>query len=247
MSGAMTEALLISDLHLAEQRPGSLELFLRFTAERAPRAEALYILGDLFDAWIGDDAATPLAEQVTGALSALSDRGTRVFLMHGNRDFLLGETFARASGASLIADPWVADLCGFPTLLMHGDSLCTDDHAYQAFRRQVREPGFVAAFLAKPVAERLAIAAEYRRRSGEANSLKPADIMDVNSQAVDRQLREHGVTRLIHGHTHRPADHTLLTDGRSAQRIVLAQWHSDHAQALSVTPRGMSREALTAH
>jgi UDP-2,3-diacylglucosamine hydrolase len=242
----MEETLLISDLHLSERRPGSLELFLRFTSERAPRAGALYILGDLFDAWIGDDAATPLAERVTDALRALSDGGTQVLLMHGNRDFLLGETFAQASGARLIADPWVADLFGTRTLLMHGDSLCTDDPAYQAFRRQVREPGFVAAFLAKPMAERLVIAAEHRRRSGEANSLKPADIMDVNPETVERHMKEHGVTRLIHGHTHRPADHALRVDGRPAERIVLAQWHDDQAELISLSSPGMHRETFTA-
>jgi UDP-2,3-diacylglucosamine hydrolase len=242
----MREILFISDLHLAPQRPSTLRLLQQFLMTRAPGAEALYILGDLFDAWIGDDADTPLGAAVSAGLRALSETGTRVFLLHGNRDFLLGPGFAAVSGATLVADATVVDLHGTPTLLLHGDRLCTDDLAYQAFRQQVRAPEFIAAFLAKPIPERLAIAAEYRRRSGEAISLKPADIMDVNEQAVIETLRAHGVTRLIHGHTHRPADHRFPLDGGGAERIVLAEWHEDRGEVLCVGAVGMRRETIEA-
>lgn len=245
-SHPLSETLLISDLHLSGARPGCTELLLGFLASRARRAEALYILGDLFDAWIGDDDFSPPNPQVVRGLRGLADCGTRVFLMHGNRDFLLGRDFAASSGARLLADPAVVDLYGTPTLLMHGDLLCTDDLAYQAMRGQIRAPEFVAQFLARPIPERVAVAAEYRRRSGEASSLKSDQIMDANQGAVARIMSEHGVHRLIHGHTHRPGDHRFELDGRSAERLVLAEWHEDSAQVLCVSPEGLRREKIAA-
>ena len=240
----MSETLFISDLHLSPARPGCTELLLELLASRAREADALYILGDLFDAWIGDDDHSPPNPAVIRGLRGLADSGTRVFLMHGNRDFLLGSGFAASSGARLLPDPKVVDLYGTPTLLMHGDLLCTGDLAYQAMRGQIRAPEFVAQFLAKPMRERTVIAAEYRRHSGEATSLKPQDIMDVSRDAVARVMVEYGVDRLIHGHTHRPADHSFELNGRQAQRLVLAEWHEGDGQVLCVSPEGLRRERI---
>lgn len=242
----MSETLFISDLHLSPARPGCTELLLGFLASRAPQADALYILGDLFDAWVGDDDPSPPNPDVIRGLRALADSGPQVFLMHGNRDFLLGSRFADASGARLIADPTVVELYGTATLLMHGDLLCTGDSAYQAMREQIRAPELMAQFLARPLPERKVIAAEYRRRSGEATSLKADDIMDVSQDAVARVMSEHGVERLIHGHTHRPANHSFRLDGRLAERLVLAEWHQHEGQALCVSPQGLHREPVRA-
>lgn len=240
----MSETLFISDLHLSPARPGCTGLLLGFLASRARQADALYILGDLFDAWIGDDDPSPPSPAVVRGLRTLVDSGTPVFLMHGNRDFLLGSRFAESSGARLIPDPTVVDLYGTPTLLMHGDLLCTADRAYQAMRQQIRAPEFVDQVLARPIPERKAMAAEYRRRSGEANSLKPDDIMDVSLDAVAKVMLEHGVERLIHGHTHRPANHRFHLDGKPAERLVLAEWHEDEGQAICVSPQGVHREPI---
>jgi len=239
------ESLFVSDLHLASDRPGTLALFLGFLGGRARSAERLYILGDLFDAWIGDDDDRPPSPQVSGALRALSDGGTRLFFMRGNRDFLVGRRFARATGCTLLRDPVVADLYGEPTLLMHGDLLCTDDVAYQRFRRRIRNPLVVRLFLWKSLARRRAIADDYRRRSGEATAGKTEAIMDVNPATVRRFMRQHGVRRLIHGHTHRPADHAFDLDGSEAWRIVLAEWRPERGEVLSVSPDGVRRESLT--
>lgn len=238
------ESLFISDLHLAAERPRATELFLRFARDRARQAEALYVLGDLFDAWIGDDDGGPLATAVRGALSELTAAGVAVSFQGGNRDFLIGAQFVGATGVRLLPDHAVIDLYGVPTLLMHGDLLCTDDLDYQQARRMLRNPAFVADFLAKPLPARAALAAEYRRRSGEATSLKAEDIMDVNTDAVAQAMRAHGVRRLIHGHTHRPAIHDLSLDGTAAQRIVLAEWHDDEGQCVCVTADAVTVEAL---
>jgi UDP-2,3-diacylglucosamine hydrolase len=242
----MSETLFISDLHLSPARPACTKLLLGFLASRARQADALYILGDLFDAWIGDDDPSAPNPEVIRGLRTLADSGTRLFLMHGNRDFLLGSRFAESSGARLLSDPTVVDLHGTRTLLMHGDLLCTGDVAYQAMRAQIRAPEFVSQFLARPIPERRVIAAEYRRQSGEATSLKPNDIMDVSQDAVARAMSEHAVERLIHGHTHRPGDHSFQLHGRQAQRVVLAEWHEDEGQALCVSPQGLRRERIRA-
>ena len=215
--------LFIADLHLDPSRPGALAAFLDFLAGPAREASALFILGDLFEAWSGDDARPP-DEPVAPALRSLSNNGTKVFLMHGNRDFLMGEAFARDAGARLLAEPTLVTIDGAPTLLEHGDALCTDDHGYQAFRRQVRDPAWQAQFLALPVAERLAQARAARSRSGGDTAEKAESIMDVNQQAVAERLRTFDARRLIHGHTHRPAIHDHEVDQKSRQRIVLGDW-----------------------
>lgn len=239
----MREVLIISDLHLAAGRPRALARFLGFCNERATGAGALYILGDLFDAWIGDDDPEPPAPEVRDALAWLTTGGTRVFIQHGNRDFLIGDDFCARTGAELLAEETVVDLGGMPTLLMHGDTLCTDDLAYQKARKMLRNPVFIAEFLAKPVEARRAIAAEYRRQSGEAVSLLAADIMDVNAETVAEAMRRHGVTRLIHGHTHRPGRHRMSIDGKDVERIVLGEWHDDAGMVLVVDGNGIRSEA----
>ena len=238
------ETLFVSDLHLTRERPGAVEQFLRFLSDRARRAEALYILGDLFDAWIGDDDDRPPEPAVVGALRALSDSGTRLYFMHGNRDFLVGRRFARATGCTLLPDPVVVDLYGEPTLLMHGDLLCTDDVPYQRFRRRIRNPLVIRLFLWKRLAKRRAIADDYRKRSGQAVAEKTEAIMDVNADTVRRFMLRHGVSRLIHGHTHRPADHSFDLDGHQGKRIVLAEWHEDRGEVLSISPDEARRETL---
>ena len=216
--------LFISDLHLDESRPAVTRLFFRFLRERAARAEALYILGDFFEAWIGDDAVPP-DHPVIAALRALTDSGVPLYVMRGNRDFLLGERFAQMTGAMLLADPTVIDLQGIPTLLMHGDSLCTDDAEYQQFRAMVHNPQWQAQFLAKAIPERIAMAKQARQESMSRNSALAEEIMDVNDDAVRAAMEKQGVRRLIHGHTHRPKVHNLETRDGKAQRIVLGDWY----------------------
>jgi UDP-2,3-diacylglucosamine hydrolase len=240
----MTESLFISDLHLSPERPEAVTLFLRFLRQRAPRAESLYILGDLFDAWVGDDDDTPPYPSVIASLRRLSEIGTRLFFQRGNRDFLVGRRFLRASGCTLLRDPVCIDLYGTPTLLMHGDLLCTDDVAYQRFRRYARNPLLTRLFLLRPLATRRAIAADYRRRSGAATAVKPAEIMDANQRAVEHCLRRGGARQLIHGHTHRPARHELLLDGAPATRWVLAEWHRDRAAVLCADAQGIRVEEV---
>lgn len=224
------ETLFVSDLHLSCRQPALTRLFVRLLEQRAPEARQLYILGDLFDAWIGDDD-DPLPE-VRAALKRLTDQGTRCSIMHGNRDFLLGRRFARATGCELIPDPYLVQLDGEPVLLMHGDLLCTDDLAYQRFRRRVRNPLVQRLFLWSPLSRRRRIAADYRQRSGEAMATKSSQIMDVNSAAVIRQMRRFKVRRLVHGHTHRPQDHSLSVDGERALRQVLSDWKDDRGELL---------------
>jgi len=241
----VSEQLFIADLHLSAERPETVQCFERFLQQRACQAEHLYILGDLFDVWIGDDDSLPPIPRITEVLAQLSRKGTRLSLMHGNRDFLLGENFCRETGARLLPDPSRIDLYGIPTLLMHGDLLCTDDTDYLAFRAQVRHGDFIRQFLALPLEARRQQAREYRQKSGEANSIKAEAIMDVNQQAVIERMRDQGVARLIHGHTHRPADHTFMLDGVSAVRHVLGEWHGDGAEIISVTPAGLRRERFS--
>ncbi|MBT2968713.1 MAG: UDP-2,3-diacylglucosamine diphosphatase [gamma proteobacterium symbiont of Ctena orbiculata] len=238
----MTQSLFISDLHLSAEETDRVRLFLRFLTDRAPLADHLYILGDLFDAWVGDDNMQPPIPEIKLAMHHLSDAGTRLWLMHGNRDFLIGDDFCRETGATLLQDPTLVDLYGTPTLLMHGDLLCSDDVAYQQFRREIREPENVKVFLSHSLAQRLALAQSYREKSGEAKSLKPESIMDVNQETVKSYLIEYGAERLIHGHTHRPADHRIELRTKPVQRHVLAEWRQHQAESLCVTPEGVSRE-----
>jgi UDP-2,3-diacylglucosamine hydrolase len=238
--------LFISDLHLDESRPEMVSLFLEFLTGRAPGSAALYILGDLFDAWVGDDDDSTLAETVCEALRILSESGTPVFVAHGNRDFLLGSGFEARSGARLLDQATVIDLAGTPTLLLHGDELCTDDLPYQALRQQLRAPAWQADFLARPLAERRHLAANLRAASLNATQSKSMEIMDVNLSTVTDWMRRFETRRLIHGHTHRPAVHRFDLDGRPAERVVLSDWHVD-GQVVSFDPRGKSlAEVLTA-
>lgn len=216
--------LFISDLHLEESRPDITGAFLGFLKEEAPGAEKLYILGDFFEAWIGDDERTPLQEQVAAALRALSENGTRIFLMHGNRDFLLGEDFCARAGAKLLGDPTLIDLHGTPTLLMHGDSLCTADVEYQKFRANMRNPQTQKLILARPLKDRQQMARQLRELSMATNRGKAEEIMDVTPDEVVRVMENHNVSQLIHGHTHRPAEHELDVNGKTAKRIVLGDW-----------------------
>lgn len=232
-------ALFISDLHLNDSRPDIIRAFYHFLHERTKNADALYILGDFFDAWIGDDDDAELPREIAKAVKTISDKGTRIFLMHGNRDFLIGSQYADSCGATLLKDSVVIDLYGVPTLLLHGDTLCTDDVAYQQFRMQVRSQAWQQQVLAQPLPARRAMAAHLRSQSESMNSLKASDIMDVNQAEVERVMLENGVQRLIHGHTHRPARHHLEINSHPAERIVLGDWHS-HGWCLTA-----SEEALT--
>ncbi|MBI5430271.1 MAG: UDP-2,3-diacylglucosamine diphosphatase [Nitrosomonadales bacterium] len=221
----MPHSLFISDLHLSADHAHSIAAFRRFIATLAPQAEALYILGDLFEYWAGDDDRhDPFHAEVTGALHGLSALGVKVRLMHGNRDLLMGDALAKAAGADLLDDPTLLDLYGTPTLLSHGDTLCTDDVEYQQFRAQVRSPVFRQKFLARPLAERKAYIEQLRRHSDEAKRIKASEIMDVNDDAVAALLRQHRYPRLIHGHTHRPKRHEHVVDGHRCERWVLSDW-----------------------
>jgi UDP-2,3-diacylglucosamine hydrolase len=242
----MAHTLFISDLHLCEERPRTAELFLRFMRDTAPRAEALYILGDLFETWAGDDdVADPFHGQVVDAMKALSAGGTRLCLMHGNRDLLMGKQLAAACGASLLADPALIDLYGKPVLLSHGDRLCTDDHAYQAGRRQVSDPEWQRQFLAQPLAARKAFIAQLRARSQDEKQKKTEEIMDVNSDAVLALLRTHRYPDLVHGHTHRPGHHVIHVDGYTCNRWVLGDWDTQ-ANALRCDDSGAIQAELLA-
>ena len=222
----MAASFFISDLHLTPERPQSTETFLAFLRNTAGQAERLYILGDLFEYWVGDEAlAEPMSAQVAQALYKLGRGGTRVFLMHGNRDFLIGARFAKAAGLQLLPDPSVVTLYGAPTLLMHGDTLCTDDVDYLNFRKTVRDPVWQTEFLAKSVADRKQFAESVRSESEKSKKVKSMSIMDVSTAAVESVLRQHAYPRLIHGHTHRPATHEHLVDGHVCERRVLADWY----------------------
>ena len=218
--------LFISDLHLSSSRPGINQVFFQFLRERAVQAPDLYILGDLFEYWAGDDdIGDPFNAKVVAALAECARGGTRILVMHGNRDFLFGAAFAQASGSQLVDDPVVLDLFGKKTVLTHGDALCTDDREYQAFRKEVRSESWKRAFLAQPLPERKQRIAALRARSEIEKKRKPAEIMDVNTGAVESLLRAHGYPRLIHGHTHRPARHEHRVDGRVCERWVLTDWY----------------------
>jgi UDP-2,3-diacylglucosamine hydrolase len=228
----LVDPLFISDLHLAAERPRTIARFLQFLADDAPRHRELVVLGDLFEFWIGDDAAAS-ARPVVEALAAHSARGGRLLLMHGNRDPLLGHAFAAATGGTLLADPIVVEVAGTPTLLSHGDAWCTLDVTYQRFRSTVRQPEFQRDFLSKTLEERIAFARGLRMQSDSEKSNKAADIMDVTPDAVVAALRAAGVRRIIHGHTHRPALHVVDLGDALAERWVLPDWDLDGAE-----PRG---------
>lgn len=215
----MSRTLFISDLHLDAARPDITRALADFLSNNT-NCDSLYILGDLFEAWVGDDDDAPLALEVTSLLKQFSAAGPDLFLMRGNRDFLLGDAFCKAAGANFLPDPTVIDLYGKPTLLMHGDSLCTADAEYMAFRATARDPQWQASVMSQSLDERRALAKQIRSMSQEANSNKAEDIMDVTPTEVARVMADAGVNRLIHGHTHRPTRHII----DSGERWVLGDW-----------------------
>lgn len=237
--------LFISDLHLCAERPQINQLFVDFLSHRARQADALYILGDLFEYWIGDEAIhqdefRPLVD----ALRQFAASGVPLYLMHGNRDFLLGQDFETATGGRLLSDPTIIDLYGTNTLIMHGDTLCTDDTEYMAFRAMVRDEKWQRAFLSKSVAQRDQIRRSFREMSHTATAEKKVEIMDVAQQTVESVMRKHGVHRLIHGHTHRPKEHIFDLDGANARRMVLGAWY-EQGSVLRCDKRGWALETLS--
>ncbi|MBL0354618.1 MAG: UDP-2,3-diacylglucosamine diphosphatase [Dechloromonas sp.] len=237
----------ISDLHLSPRSPGATRLFLQFLAGRARQAEELYILGDLFEAWIGDDdSGDPFNAQVIAALHAASDAGLRISVMHGNRDFLLGDGFATATGARLLGDPHLLTTAEWQFILSHGDALCLDDATYMAFRAQVRNPAWQAALLTKPLGERRVIAAHMREVSESSQRDKDSPYTDLQAAATDDFLRDHGYVTFIHGHTHQPAKHDHIVDGIHVERWVLADWHEDRGECLVWDGEALKRETIVA-
>ncbi|MCP4697264.1 MAG: UDP-2,3-diacylglucosamine diphosphatase [Gammaproteobacteria bacterium] len=240
----MNHKLFIADLHLDAAHPVLLRLFVDFLAHRATQAEALYILGDLFEVWVGDDDDAPVCQAVKDALRMLSAQKIPIFIMHGNRDFLLGNDFFADSGCQCLPDPAVIDLYGVPTLVMHGDTLCTADTGYQEFRRQMRNPVWQQAFLSKPLAERRAIAQSLRAQSMAHTQAKSEDIMDAAPEAISEALKKHSVLQLIHGHTHRPGIHAIQLNGHTAKRIVLGDWYAK-GNMLVCTPEACQLQSIS--
>lgn len=239
----MSETLFISDLHLSDERPDITDQFLEFLNSSTARADGLYILGDLFEAWIGDDAMSAVAQAVAVKLKSLRDQGVKTAFLHGNRDFLLGQDFAARAGLKLLEGPTVLDLYGNSVLIAHGDEYCIDDHEYMAFRSLVRNPDWQASFLSKPIAERMAIAKQARTASKTQTATKAADIMDVNAAAVEQALVDAGVHTLLHGHTHRPDIHDLEVAGQPAQRVVLGDWY-EQGSLVRFSANGFELETL---
>jgi UDP-2,3-diacylglucosamine hydrolase len=242
--------LFISDLHLDASRPAITELFGAFMLREARDADALYLLGDLFEAWVGDDDPSETGAYVAARIREVADAGVPVFFIRGNRDFLLGETFARRAGMRILPDPAVIMLYGKPALILHGDLLCTGDTAYQAFRAQTRNPAWQAQFLAQPLAARLAFAAQARAASqAHQGGMKEDDratfetLTDVAPATVAATFTQFGIDTMIHGHTHRPALHDLVVGGRACQRIVLGDWY-EQGSVLRVEPDGMALDSL---
>jgi len=216
--------LFISDLHLEATQPDIAAQFLEFLTVEAVAADALYILGDLFEYWVGDDDPNAHYATIKQALHALVQHNVPVYLMHGNRDFMIGEDFANETGVTLLPDPYLLDIHGTRVLLCHGDAMCTGDVKYQEIRRMTRNPEWAAMMMQKSLAERQAFAAQARAASLAHGDSINQDISDVNATAVAQNFREHGVTTMLHGHTHRPAVHKLEVDGKAVRRIVLGDW-----------------------
>lgn len=215
----------ISDLHLSSERPDILELFVAFLEKEATTADELYILGDLFEVWLGDDYYEPELESTIIALKRFSDTGKPLYVLHGNRDFLMGADFEALTGCKLLPDPSLIKLKGKSTLISHGDEMCIDDTEYMEFRRMVRDPQWQQAFLAKPVEERIAFARQARSESKSQTRQKAMEIMDVNQREVEKLMSNHQVDLLIHGHTHRPGIHHFTYEGKELTRIVLGDWY----------------------
>ena len=238
--------LFISDLHLEAERPDIGKQFLEFLETEASEAEALYILGDLFEAWVGDDDPNTHYFTIKRGLRKLSDKGVPLYFMHGNRDFMVGKEFANETGVAILPDPYRVDLYGHKVLLSHGDFLCIDDVQYQRVRKMTRDPNWQAAMRAKPLKERLRISEEARRQSLEQTLNLNMNIMDVNQEEVKKTIIEYGVDILLHGHTHRPDVHTVDLGNRKAKRIVLGDWYTQGSMVrwnmrgptLEMLPRG---------
>jgi UDP-2,3-diacylglucosamine hydrolase len=228
----------IADLHLAQNRPDITACFLRFLKTDAIKAQTLYILGDLFEAWIGDDDDSAYLATIAKALTTLSSFGTTIYYIHGNRDFLLGERFAKKSAMILLPEIDLIDLYGQEVVIMHGDTLCTRDIAYQKFRKKSRSWWWQAIVKSLPLSLRKKMAADYRKKSAAATATKSQDIMDVTPQEVVKCLESYHSQLLIHGHTHRPAIHQLTANNKNAQRIVLGDWYEQGAW-LKVTPNSI--------
>jgi UDP-2,3-diacylglucosamine hydrolase len=238
-------ALFLSDLHLSRERPAATATFHAFARGPARDASAVYILGDLFDWWLGDDQLRDaFANEVAKSIAGVTKAGVPVSFARGNRDFLLGEGFARATGARLLPEQIVVDAGGTPTLLLHGDELCTDDVEYQTYRARIRTPEAARRLLALPYFARRVIAWYLRSKSRSANTMKAEGIMDVNDEAVAAAFRRHGVERMIHGHTHRPARHAHTVDGSTRERIVLADWH-DRGHYVEVDAEGIREREVS--
>lgn len=243
-----SKTLFISDLHIDAVDSDITRSLIAVLEEHGPGADAIYILGDLFEVWVGDDDDTPAATLVAEALSRLSEQGTRIYLMHGNRDFLLGHEYAARCGGELLDEPTIIDCYGQKIALLHGDSLCTRDTAYMSFREQVRAPEWQRNFLARPLLERHMVAQQLRQQSQEANNYKTSEIMDVTPQEVLNLLEKLQVNMMIHGHTHRPGIHTIrlqnpINGHNEARRIVLGCW-DQKAWVLFFTPEGYDLKPL---
>lgn len=217
--------LLISDLHLEDRRPEITRAFFHLLDQFQGNVDRLFILGDFFEIWLGDDALTPTAQQVAVKLKLFSEAGSAIYIMHGNRDFLLGDEFAEKCGAELIHEPYFVELGGRRCLLMHGDSLCTDDKLYMDFRSMVRNPAWQKEFLSKSIEERIAFGKKARNQSQVDAKDKTYEILDVNQEEVNNVFREYGVPLFIHGHTHRPNRHQINLDASTCERVVLGDWH----------------------
>ncbi|MDR1349820.1 MAG: UDP-2,3-diacylglucosamine diphosphatase [Zoogloeaceae bacterium] len=235
----------VSDLHLSSRTPGAAGMFKTLLAKCARAGNRLYTLGDLFEIWVGDDDDDPFNLSIVAALDQARQRGLAVFLLHGNRDFLIGAQFAARTGVTLLPDPYVLSLPEQRFVLSHGDSLCADDAEYQAFRAQTRAPDWQAAFLRKPLPERRAFAEQLRAQSEVAKNGKSACLMDLNPIATDDFLRQHGYATFIHGHTHKPACHDHLVDGVHVERRVLADWSETHGETLVWDGQTLRREPLS--
>lgn len=236
----------IADLHLQDARPQLQAIASHYFNGLAREADVVYLLGDLFEYWIGDDASLQDHRQTVASLRALSNAGTTLYFMRGNRDFAVGPAFERACGLKILADPVVIDLYGTPTLLSHGDLLCTDDVEHQAFRAKYTDPAWRRRMLRLPRIARRGIALAARARSKANKRRLPADIMDVNTDTVRDVMQQHGVTQLIHGHTHRPDNHDVnLPDAKLGERIVLSDWHDDYGEVLMCDASGCHRQTLT--
>lgn len=242
-TGPPMQTVFLSDVHLEPSRPDISARFFSYLNRLDSHTERLFIVGDLFDAWIGDDAPGPVGQQTIEHLARLSDSGVRGFFMHGNRDFLIGERFAQQTGFALLPEEQIIDCYGTRVLLMHGDSLCTDDIAYQALRKVVRDAEWQANILSMSVDQRLAMATEMRQQSAAQMSQKSEEIMDVNQQTVEEAMQQHDANLLLHGHTHRPCVHELVVNGKKAQRIVLGDWY-EQGSVVTWDDRGFALTTL---